>query len=318
VGLKDDVLIIEDSTAICMLLKNYLEKLDYSQIHTCNSGATAIEIFKELVSLGKHPIVLLDYMLPDMDAHSILTQMLEIQPNARIVLETATEKEDEGIKELIRLGVYQYLEKPIRFENLKAVIETIEREQSFFTNESEQIKSLKKSLDQEQITLGDHIDFILKSTKQISLNFIKQLIGSSDNAIDLHLTELEKQGKIISLGEKKEIACNQCDSIKITQIFYCPSCKSSNFKLGKLIEHYDCGNISEESTYKNDQCPNCDKEIKALGVDYRLLQNHYICNSCSEFFPEIATYYLCLNCENKFKLEEGRWKTSKNFKVINM
>lgn len=47
-------------------------------------------------------------MLPDMDAHSVLTQILQIQPNARIVLETATEKDDEGIKELIRLEVSIY------------------------------------------------------------------------------------------------------------------------------------------------------------------------------------------------------------------
>jgi predicted RNA-binding Zn-ribbon protein involved in translation (DUF1610 family) len=257
-------------------------------------------------------------MLPDMDARSVLTQMLEVQPNARIILETATEKDDEGIKELIRLGVYQYLEKPIRFESLKSIIETIEKEQSFFTNESEQVKIQNEVTKQDQIKLHDHLDFILKSANQISLNFIIQLIGSSNEIITPHLTELEKQGKIITLGDKKEIACNQCDSVKTTQIFYCPSCKSSNFKLGKLVEHYDCGNISEESTYQNDKCPNCDKEIKALGVDYRLLQNHYICNNCTEFFPEISTYYLCLKCENKFKLEEGRWKTSKNFKVVNM
>lgn len=315
---KDDVLIIEDSPAICMLLKNYLEKLGYSQIHTCTSGSTAIETFKELVDLEKHPIVLLDYMLPDMDARSILTQMLEVQPNARIVLETATEKDDEGIKELIRLGVYQYLEKPIRFENLKSIIETIEKEQSFFTQESEQVKMLKESAEADQSKLHVYVDFILKSAKQISLNSIEQLIGYSDELISLHLNELEKQGKIVALGDKKEIACNQCDSVKTTQIFFCPSCKSSNFRFGKLIEHYDCGNVSEESTYKNDKCPNCEKEIKALGVDYRLLQNHYICNNCTEFFPEISTYYLCLKCENKFKLEDGRWKTSKNFKVVNM
>ena len=315
---KDNVLIIEDSPAIGMLLKNYLEKLGYTQIHTCINGSTAIKTFKELVTLEKHPIVLLDYMLPDMDARSILTQILEVQPNARVVLETATEKDDEGIKELIRLGVYQYLEKPIRFENLKSIFETIEKEQSFFEKESEQVKILKEAAEEVQIKLYDHIDFILKSAKQISLNFIEQLIGFSDESIILHLNELEKQGKIITLGDKKEIACNQCDSVKTTQIFYCPSCKNSNFRLGKLVEHYDCGNISEESTYKNDKCPNCDKEIKALGVDYRLMQNHYICNNCSEFFPEISTYYLCLKCENKFKLEEGRWKTSKNYKVVNM
>ena len=315
---KDNVLIVEDSPAIGMLLKNYLEKLGYTQIYTCINGSAAIKTFKELVALEKHPIVLLDYMLPDMDARSILTQMLEVQPNARVVLETATEKDDEGIKELIRLGVYQYLEKPIRFENLKFIFETIEKEQSFFEKESEQVKMLKEAAEEDQIKLYDHIDFILKSAKQISLNFIEQLIGFSDKSIILRLNELEKQGKVIALGDKKEIACNQCDSVKTTQIFYCPSCKSSNFRLGKLVEHYDCGNISEESTYKNDKCPNCDKEIKALGVDYRLMQNHYICNNCSEFFPEISTYYLCLKCENKFKLEEGRWKTSKNFKVVNM
>ena len=301
-----------------MLLKNYLEKLDYTRIHICTNGSTAIATFKELVNLEKHPIVLLDYVLPDMDARSILTQMLEVQPNARVVLETATEKDDEGIKELIRLGIYQYLEKPIRFENLKSVFETIEKEQSFFEKEPNQIKILQETAERDQTKLHDHIDFILKSAKQISRNFIEQLIGSSDEAIALHLSELEKQGKVITLGDKKEIACNQCDSVKTTQIFYCPSCKSSNFRLGKLVEHYDCGNISEESTYKNDKCPNCDKEIKALGVDYRLLQNHYICNNCSEFFPEISTYYLCLKCENKFKLEDGQWKTSKNYKVVNM
>jgi len=317
-SIKDDVLIIEDSPAICMLLKNYLEKLGYAQIHTCTNGSTAIETFKDLATMQKHPIVLLDYMLPDMDARSILTQILEIQPNARVVLATATEKDDEGIKDLIRLGVYQYLEKPIRFENLKSIIEIIEQEQSFFTKEFEQVKMLNVSVKEDQIKLGEHVDFLLKSTKQISLNSIKQLIGSSNDAVTLHLNELEQQGKIISLGDKKEIACNQCDSVRITQVFYCPSCKGSNFKLGKLIEHYDCGNISEESTYKNELCPGCNKEIKALGVDYRTLQNHYICNNCSEFFPEISTYYLCLNCENKFKLEEGRWKTSQNFKVVNM
>ena len=148
---KDNVLIIEDSPAIGMLLKNYLEKLGYTQIRICTNGSTAIETFKELVTLKTHPIVLLDYMLPDMDARSLLTQMLEVQPNVRVVLETATEKNDAGIKELIRLGVYQYLEKPIRFENIKSIFETIEKEQSFFEEESEQVKILKQEKQDEQM-----------------------------------------------------------------------------------------------------------------------------------------------------------------------
>ena len=35
------------------------------------------------------------------------------------------------------------------------------------------------------------------------------------------------------------------------------------------------------------------------------------------FFPEISTSYICLKCENKFKLDEARWKSSINYKVVN-
>lgn len=317
-GPKDDILIVEDSPAIGMLLKSYLEKLGFTQIHTCDTGSSAITTFNDLIAQNKQPIVLLDYMLPDMDARSVLTQMLEVQPNARVILETATEKDDEGIKELIRLGIYQYIEKPIRFENLKNIIETIEKEQSFFKKESEQVELLKQSKKENEEKVIGQIDFILKSTNQISLNKIIDILGVFNDSTASYLKKLEEEGKIIPLDEKKEIACNQCDSVKTSQIFYCPNCKSSNFRLGKLIEHYDCGNISEESTYQNDQCPSCDNEIKALGVDYRIMQNHYICNNCKEFFPEISTDYICLKCENKFKLEEARWKSSINYKVSNM
>ena len=315
---KNEVLIVEDSPAIGMLLKSYLEKLGYTEIHICTTGNSAITTFNELIIENKQPIVLLDYMLPDMDARSVLTQMLEIKPDVRIILETATEKEDEGIKELIRLGVYQYLEKPIRFESLKETIETIEKEQSFFVKESEQEKMFKEAEKNAEKKVEDHINFILKSTNQISLNKIMGILGFTDDIITNYLQKLQQEGKIIQIDEKKEIACNQCDSVRTSQIFFCPNCKSSNFKLGKLIEHYDCGNITEENTYENDKCPNCKKEIKALGVDYRVMQNHYICNNCKEFFPEISIEYICLKCENRFKLEDARWKSSINYKVVSM
>jgi response regulator of citrate/malate metabolism len=315
---KSPVLIVEDSPAIGLLLKSYLEKLEYTTIHTCTTGGSAISTFKDMLSNDSSIIVFLDFMLPDMDARSILTQMLEMKPDVKVILETATEKDDDGIKELIRLGVYQYLEKPIRFESLKEIVQTIEKEQSFFIKESEQEQILKEAEKLAENKIIDHIKFILKSANQITLNKIHAILGFTDDFIDEHLKKLETDGNIVKIGEKKEIACNQCDSIKTSQVFFCPNCKSSNFKLGKLIEHYDCGNITEENTYENDLCPNCKKEIKALGVDYRVMKNHYICNDCKEFFPEISIEYLCLKCENRFDLEDARWKTSPNYKVVNM
>jgi len=311
-------LIVEDSQAVTMLLKSFLDKLEYTNVISCDNGYTAVNEFKKLVKSNTPPIVLLDYMLPDMDCRSVLTQMLDVQPTVRVILETATEKEDEGVRELIRLGIYQYLEKPIRFESLKNVFETIQKEDFFFQKESEQLKMLENAEEEVKVKVKDRVDFILKSSKQVSLNLIEQMIGFSDETIRLHLNELEREGKIINLGDKKEIACNKCNSVKTTQIFSCPSCNSPHFRLGKLIEHYNCGNVSEERTYQNDKCPSCTKEIKALGVDYRILPNHYICNNCSDTFSELSSEYLCLKCENRFGLEDVNWQSSCSYKMAAM
>ena len=315
---KNHVVIVEDSPAIGLLLKNYLEKLGYSQIHTCDSGVGALTTIGDLISQNKTPMVLLDYMLPDIDAHSLLTQILEMQPDIRVILETATEKADEGIKDLIRLGVCHYIEKPIRFENLKSIVSTLEKEDSFFSNESDENSESKSGKELVESILEDKIDNVLKVTKEISLSKIEDLVGRNDEVVEEYLQKLENDGKIKSTDEIKEIACNECGSVKTSQRFFCNSCKSPNFKIGKLIEHYDCGNISEDNTYEKNICPNCKKEIKALGVDYRVMQNHYICNDCKEFSPEISTEYLCLKCENKFPLEKCRWKSSKIYKITNM
>ncbi|MFQ5440472.1 MAG: response regulator [Nitrosopumilaceae archaeon] len=312
---KPSVLIVEDSKSVTMLLKSFLTKLGYSDVHTSDNGYSAIKKFKKLAKADVPPIVLLDYMLPDMDCRSVLTQILDVQPSARVILETATEQHDEGVTDLIRLGVYQYLEKPIRFEVLKDVFETLEKEDLFFkvkSNPKKELENVEKELKTE---VGNRINFILNSTKQVSLNLIEQMIGFSDESIKLHLKDLEKSGKIINLGEKKEIACNKCNSVKTTQIFSCPHCNNSHFRLGKLIEHYVCGNVSEEQTYKNDTCPSCNKKINAVGVDYRIMSNHYICNNCSGDFSELSLDYLCLKCENKFKLDDVNWLTSCNYKI---
>ncbi|MEK0319535.1 MAG: response regulator [Nitrosopumilus sp.] len=315
---ENSVLIIEDSKAIGMLLKNYLEKLGYSEIHICETGSSAITTFNDLISQNKEPIVLLDYMLPDMDARSVLTQMLEKKPNVRVILETATEKEDDGIKELIRLGVYHYLEKPIRFENLKDIIDIIEKEQTFFSKEVEQTDLLKHAEHEVKQKINDQIDFLLKSHGQISLNMIAQLMKVTEDVVQNHLKELESTGKIVQLDEKKEISCNQCDSVKIVQTFSCPTCKKNNFYMAKLIEHFSCGNFSEEKKYVDNLCPKCNKEIKAVGVDYRIIAGRYICNSCDDIFTELFTTFLCLKCESRFTMDDAKWKTGPYYKVINL
>ena len=311
---KDDVLIIEDSPATLILLKDFLNNLGYTKTHSCDHGKLAIDTFKQLIEAKKNPIVLLDYVLPDMDAHSIMTQLLEIKPDVKVILETATEKSDIGVTELIRQGLYQYIAKPIRFENLKKIIETLEKEKQFFEREEQMLDVLKEAEEK----VYQHIDFLFKSHKLISLAMLEQYAGAKGDPVYNYLNKLESEGKIVKLEDKKEIACNQCDSVKVIQTFFCPACQKNDFKLTKLIEHFDCGNFSPESDYENNICPKCKKEIKALGVDYRIMQNRYVCNNCREIFQELSSRFFCLKCENRFTLGEASWKTSPFYKALKM
>jgi response regulator of citrate/malate metabolism len=313
---KAPVLIIEDSLAVGMLLSEFLKKLGYADIRSATMGQEGVSLFKEAANAGENPLIFLDYNLPDCTANSVMSRILTIKPYTKIIIETANSKEDDSIKEVIGLGAYHYIQKPIRFHEIEEIIKILEEEEAFLEKETDQVKELKNAVKKTEEEIIEHIDFVLKSINQISLNKISSILKVSNDLILPYLQKLEQDGKIIKIDDKKEIACNECDSVRTSQIFYCPNCKSSNFKLGKLIEHYDCGNITEENTYADDICPNCKKEIKALGVDYRVMQNHYICNNCEEFFPEISIEYLCLNCENKFKIDNARWKSSTNYKVV--
>ena len=301
-GKKNDVLIIEDSLATTILLTDFLKKLGYENVETCNNGKAGIRLFSELDSAGKTPTVLLDFHLPDMNANEVMTSIFNIRPDAKIILETADSKSDEKIKDALRGGAYLYIEKPIRYENLKSVFETLEQERD--------IMEEKPSDDLEKITS------YLKSSSQISFARLSEYSGTENDMLKKFLLQLENEKKIMKISDMKEISCNQCGSLRINPNFFCPACNSANFIQGKLIEHFKCGNVSIENSYKDNKCPKCHKEIKILGVDYKSMDNYYICKDCGDKFPDPSQNYFCVKCNNKFQLEKTKWVTSEAYKTV--
>ncbi len=248
------------------------------------------------------PIVLLDYELPDMNADEIMSRLFKIRPNAKIIIETAEERTSKNIKELLRKGAYLFLQKPIRFEDLKYAFETLENEDQVLGVIP--TDALKK------------IEALLKSTTQISVARISEFNKIEKEKTQNYLKDLENAGKVVEIGSIKEISCNLCDSVRISQNFHCPSCSTEDFIQDKLIEHFNCGNVSLANTYNNDICPKCHKEIKIVGVDYKIIDNYYVCKSCGNKFPELALTYYCTRCNNKFKIEQAHWTVSNLFRSV--
>lgn len=291
-----DILIIEDSPAVGILLKDFLSRMGFKKIRHCQNGKAGIEAFKEITETGTVPLVFLDYNLPDMNALSIITQLLNMKPDVKVIIETAREKTEDSIKDVIAQGAYQYLAKPIRLEKIKEIIETLKTEESIITRET-----------------FDSVVNLLSGATQFSLLRLSQYLNKADKDIAPIINQLVSDKKVIQINMIKEIACPKCNNVRVAQMFHCPKCRGTDFKQEKIVEHYKCGNVSTESSYKDDKCPKCHQTIKVFGVDYRTQDNFYACNECKEIFAEILTDYLCLKCNEKFTLEHAKLLSSNGY-----
>ncbi|TBR22548.1 MAG: response regulator, partial [Candidatus Nitrosotenuis sp.] len=202
---EKEVLIIEDSPAVGILLKDFLNKLGFKKIHSCQNGKAGIEAFKEITTKGMVPLVFLDYNLPDMNALSIMTQLLSVRPDVKVIIETAREKTEESIKDVIAQGAYQYLAKPIRLEKIKEIVETLKIEESIITKE-----------------IFDNVVNLMSNTTQISLLRLSQYLSKTDEEIIPIINQLVSNKKIVQINTIKEIACPRCNNVRVAQMFHCP------------------------------------------------------------------------------------------------
>ncbi len=113
---KKKVLVIDDDTYICNLLKNYLEQKDYIT-ETAYSGASA----KKMITANPYDLVLCDYRLPDSDGLKILRFILSKRPSAAVVIMTAYAEVKMAV-ELIKSGAFDYITKPLQPEEVLVVI----------------------------------------------------------------------------------------------------------------------------------------------------------------------------------------------------
>ncbi|MHA7734773.1 TackOD1 domain-containing metal-binding protein [Nitrosopumilus sp. S6] len=290
------ILVIDDSENIIIRIKEFLEKLGYQKIILAKDSQTAITEFEKMGQDGEHPIVFLDYDFQDVHGMSLLSRLLLMDADGEIIIVSSEQKDSPIITKLINEGAYEILSKPIRLENLKNILKVIESENS---NEKEQ----------------DIID-LLKTTNRISETWLLENSKMSKENIEKYITKLISERIIEEIEDISDVCCPFCDSVRTGHIFSCPSCKKSDFAQTELVEHYECGTVEPEKNFVGDKCPQCKKELKALGVDHRKIKNHYTCNECGDVFAELACDFSCLKCNKVFPENKARWKSSRGFKTI--
>jgi hypothetical protein len=137
---------------------------------------------------------------------------------------------------------------------------------------------------------------------------------------DIELTTLEEQTSFLESFERTGIVtrspsisimqCSFCRSHRFCSTFVCKLCKSANILRGSAIVHEPCGNIDFYDKYVTDDgtllCQKCNKNLKAIGIDYSKLERIYNCLNCKAMLSDIDQLYKCLDCGKSSTLEESR------------
>jgi len=122
--------IIDDSKAVAMKLKNYVEKLGYNEILIYDNGKDGFKGCQKLFSKNKHPIVLLDMGLPDLDGDVIATKLLKEKLDLQIIVITADDKSTKRVNKTISSGVSGFIQKPFTLDEIKNALSIAESEYS--------------------------------------------------------------------------------------------------------------------------------------------------------------------------------------------
>ncbi len=120
---NERILIVDDDSNICELLRLYLEK-DGFQADIVTDGIKALEAFQSL----KPDLVLLDIMLPGMDGWQICREIRKTSQTPIIMLTAKGETFDKVLG--LELGADDYITKPFETKEVIARVKAVLRRSS--------------------------------------------------------------------------------------------------------------------------------------------------------------------------------------------
>lgn len=114
--MRPKVLLVEDSTSLAILYKQYVKDEPYDIFHV-ETGREA----KQFIERTKPQLVILDIKLPDMSGEDVLDWINENNIQTSVIIATAHGSVNLAVN-LIQKGAEDFLEKPINADRLKTSV----------------------------------------------------------------------------------------------------------------------------------------------------------------------------------------------------
>lgn len=146
------LLVVDDERLIRWSLEQTLTKGGY-EVTAASTGEAALAAIRE----DPPDLILLDLKLPDTDGLQVLRQIKELNPLIQVLIMTAYADVGTAV-EAMKLGAYDYLAKPIDFDNLAVTIRN--------ALEASQLKRKVKLLSERHL-YRYHFDRIVGTSRRI-------------------------------------------------------------------------------------------------------------------------------------------------------
>ncbi|HEX37258.1 MAG TPA: sigma-54-dependent Fis family transcriptional regulator [Candidatus Cloacimonetes bacterium] len=202
------ILIIEDDVSQNEILADFLGTKGF-EVDTAFSGEEGLEKFYS------HPVdvVISDYRMPGITGKKVLEEILKINPLTAVIIITAFSSVDNAV-ELLKLGAYDYIEKPIKLDML---LSKIKNARSYIKVEQES-KEVHQTIDNDELPVtfignSPKIKEILSMVRRISLVNASVLISGESGTGKEVIADLIHQ---LSIRKDKNMIKVNCSAIPET------------------------------------------------------------------------------------------------------
>ena len=113
------ILFVDDDQQILDLVRTYLERYDWA-VDTVNNGSAALEKIRQ----KEYAVVFTDLIMPEISGLDLLKAVKASNPETEVIIVTGYGTIETAI-EALKLGGYDYLQKPINLQRLKILIDRI-------------------------------------------------------------------------------------------------------------------------------------------------------------------------------------------------
>lgn len=114
------ILVVDDANLARAMLKKILEDNGYKEVLEAANGIEAVDFYQE----HRPDLVTMDITMPEMDGITAIKKIMEIDPNANIIVCSALGQKDV-VMEAISAGAKHFLVKPFEPDKVLKVIKAL-------------------------------------------------------------------------------------------------------------------------------------------------------------------------------------------------